>query len=339
MPVVDNVGEFDVAGRILVYSRPETLPEVRLTWFDRSGQRVGEVDAPPHALPALSPDGSRVAFVAGDRGGRGDIWTVDVERGTRTRVTFDPGNDFLPVWSRDGARISFSAGRGDTPGSYNNIYERAANGTGTEELLYSVDSGEAAIPLSWSPDGSTLFVSRAVQGSYIRGGNQIWVLRREDKVATPVLDSPFFKRIVELSPDGRWMAYETAESGTNEIVIQPFPELGGGRWPISSGGGYEPEWRSDGKELFYLTGAGTLMAVDIEPGETLKVGTPRKLFETGIDVSSAFARLLGGAFFFDPSSDGQRFLVDAPAVTAQVSAPAPKTIKVMLDWTAELAKP
>jgi eukaryotic-like serine/threonine-protein kinase len=341
VPVADNVGEFAVAGRILVYGRPDPPPEMRLTWFDRSGQRGAEVDAPPHSVAALSPDGSRVAFVAGDPSGRGDIWTVEVERGTRTRVTFDPGTDFLPVWSPDGSRITYTAGRGDAPGSYNNIYERAANGTGAEELLYSVNNDEAAVALSWAPNGSTLFISRAIQGAYMRGGNQIWTLHREggEKVATPLLESPFFKRLVEPSPDGRWLAYETDESGINEIVIQPFPELGGERWPVSSGGGYEPEWRSDGKELFYLTGGGTLMAVDVESGETLKIGTPHALFETGIDVGSEVARNLGGAAFFDASSDGQRFLVDAPRATQQDVPAAPKMIKVMLDWTAGLAQP
>ena len=339
MTVAENVGEFSAASRILVYSEPDPPPQMHLTWFDRSGQRGREVDVPQHGLPTSSPDDSRVAFVTGDPGGRLDIWTVEVERSTRTRVTFDPGNDFLPLWSRDGSRIAFTAGRGATPGAFNNIYERAANGTGAEDLLYSVDSNEIAAPLSWSPDGSTLFISRAVNGGYMRGGNQIWTLRKEDKVATPLLQSPFFKRIVELSPDGRWMAYETDESGITEIVIQPFPELGGEKWPISSGGGYESESSSDGKELFYLTGGGTLMAVDVESGETLKVGTPHALFETGIDVYSAFAANLGGAFFFDPSRDGKRFLIDAPVLVPQDAPTGPKTIKVMLDWTAGLAKP
>ena len=169
--------------------------------------------------------------------------------------------------------------------------------------------------------------------------SEIWTLRTGDKVPVPLIQSPFFKRNVESSPDGRWIAYETNESGTTEIVIQPFPEPGGEKWAVSSGGGYEPEWRSDGKELFYLTGGGTLMAVDIESGETLKVGTPQRLFETGIDVYAQFAAQLAGVAFFDPSSDGQRFLIDSPVVTSQNASAGPKLIKVMLDWTADLAKP
>jgi serine/threonine protein kinase/Tol biopolymer transport system component len=341
MRVADGVGEFSVAGRTLVYSEPEPPSEMRLTWFDRTGQRGREVDAASHGLFTLSPDDRRVAFVTGDPGGRLDIWTVESERGTRTRVTFDPGNDFLPLWSRDGSRIAFSGGRGDTPGAFNNIFERAANGTGSEELLYSVDSSQAAMPVSWSPDGKTLLISRAIQGNYMRSGNEIWMLRRddEDKTATPLLQSPFFKRIVEVSPDGRWMAYETNESGIYEIVIQPFPEPGGEKWPVSSGGGYEPEWRADGRELFYLTSDGTLMAVEIESGDTLKIGTPNVLFETGIDVATRVQEELGGELFYDPSSDGQRFLIDVPVATSQAAGAASRTIKVMLDWTAGLTQP
>jgi serine/threonine protein kinase/Tol biopolymer transport system component len=338
MRVVDGVGEFSVAGHILVYSEPAPPFEMRLTWFDRTGQRLGTVAAPPHGLPVLSPDDRQVAFVTGDPGGRLDIWTVDVERGTRTRVTFDPGNDFMPLWSHDGSRITFAAGRGDTPGGFNHIFQRAANGTGSEEPLYSVDADQLAIPLSWSPDGQTLLVSRAITGGYMRGGNEIWMVRPQEKVATPLLRSPFFKRAARISPDGRWMAYETNESGIQEIVIQPFPEPGTEKWPVSSGGGYEPEWRSDGQELFYLSPDGELMAVDVEAGDTLKVGAPHVLFGTGIDVAARVQEQLGGALFFDPSDDGQRFLVDVPYATGEDAGKGSSSIKVMLDWTAGLAK-
>ena len=345
LPLAEHVAEFSVAGGVLVYGERDPSDvlrrHTRLVWFDRDGQRVGEIDSQLEStVPALSPDERRVAMAVNDpNGGFPDIWTIDVERGGATRVTFDPGNDHLPVWSPDGTHIAFSAGRDDAPGGFNRIYQHAANGTGSDELLYSVPNNEVVVPLSWSPDGTLLFLSRAETGKYLSGGgNEIWTLRMEDKTATPLLQSPFFKRLVEVSPDGRWIAYETDESGSTEIVIQPFPQTGAGKWTVSNGGGYEPAWRADGRELFYLTGNGALMAVDIEAGDTLKVGSPHALFDTGINVAVTVAANTGAAFFYDPRSDGQQFMINTADVPARDTQPGRPSIKVMLNWTAGLSK-
>jgi Tol biopolymer transport system component/predicted Ser/Thr protein kinase len=345
--IADRAGEFSVAADVLVYGEPRssgflgTLPSSRrLVWVDRRGTQVGELDAPPgFGFPVLSPDQRRVAVrVADPATGTGDIWTIDIARGIKTRLTFDPGDDATPVWSPDGARIIFGASRDSAATVPNAIYQRAANGTGADEQLFSAPAGEIIAPLSSSPDGSFVLFGRATLANF---GTKIAVWKLDltgERTASPVLDTPFVHQLAQLSPDGRWIAYSTNESGSTQVVVQSFPDLSRDKRQVSTRGGYEPRWRGDGRELYYLTPDGVLMSIAVPAGDAFEPGAPTALFETGIAVE---ATLTGQRpdVFYAVASNGERFLLNR-AVTenppdGKSDAPQP-TIHVIVNWSSGL---
>ena len=269
----------------------------RLTWFDRQGKAVGAASEPGlYRTLTVSPDGKRVAFERNDPQTQNrDIWIWEVASGKTTRFTSDPGWDAFPTWSPDGSRIIFTSNRG---GVYD-LYQKASNGAGNEELFYQSSEGKG--PNSWSPDGKYLVYYTLGQPTHLR---LLTIAGPPDRKTVPLVDPQFTSITARFSPDGRWIAYTSNESGKNEISVRPFdPATGMAGAPIvvTNGGGRTPAWRGDGRELFYIGPDGMLTAVDVTPGKTFEAGPPRPLFMTP-----------AGVVFWDAAPDGLRFLMPVP---------------------------
>jgi serine/threonine protein kinase len=290
--------------------------KTQLKWMDRSGKELGVVGEPDaFASIALSPDGKRALLSLLDADGRpSDIWQLDLSRGNRSRLTFDPQSDSEGVWSPDGHRIVFASNRGENGRS--NLYITSDNASGNDQKLAVVDADE--IPTSWSRDGQYILIMRWTNG---RAG--VWLLRPNiDSEAKPLLQSAAFDQGAgTFSPNGRFFAYMTNESGRYEVYVQSFPSSGN-KWPVSSGGGALPLWREDGRELFYLTLDGRVMSVDVKTDGAFESGTPKQLFQTDIQP--------GPGLPYAVTPDGSRFLIKAPA--EDTSTP----LVVVLNWTARL---
>jgi Tol biopolymer transport system component len=348
VPIAENVAEFSASDDVLVYRAANGVsqPGRRLVWRDRGGQRLGEVDAPASFVQAsLSSDGKRVAIALRQSlasTSLDDIWVIDAPRNVTTRLTFDDARDSMPIWSPDGARVAFNSGRG--PGRMqaitSSIYERSASGAGSDRLLFSAAVDEFLAPWDWSPDGRYILFGRAELGSF-PGRTDIWALPMSgDAEAFPVVESPFREGPARLSPDGRWIAYGTNESGQDQILVQPFPDVAQGKWQVSPRGGYDPRWRADGRELYYLSPEGDVMAVEIGEGDAFEPGAVRTLFATGLAIAAAD---LVPDYHYAVTGDGERFLINerlesgsfAPAGSAVVAAPE---LNVVVNWAQGLPR-
>jgi Tol biopolymer transport system component len=287
-----------------------------LTWLDRAGRAVGvagEPDAYVLAFPELSPDGQSVA---GQRAVQNnyDVWLLDLVRGGFTRFTFDPAGDGAPLWSPDGTRIAFDSNR---KGAFN-LYVKPWSGARAEELL--LETANNKIPQDWSKDGRFLLYREVDRKS----NGDLWALEMtgSERKRHVVINTPFEERNGQFSPDGRWVAYETNESGRFEIVVQPFPDPRS-KWQVSTNGGAEPRWRADAKELYFIAPDGNLMAVSIvASGSTFEPGKSEILFPTQIRTTS----VTGIRPQYAVSRDG-RFLMNQ---AAQKSSSAP--IMLILNW-------
>ena len=266
----------------------------QLTWLDRAGQPAGTVGAPGYlATPRLSNDGRRVAVRILDTQAVGDIWIYDLERNTRTRFTFDPSDDFGPLWSRDDSRVVFSAAR-KSPGD---IYQRDSAGTAKEEPLLSSNAFKMA--LDWSPDGRVLLLQ--VDNPRMPTQMDLWTYSAADGKATPFLQSASNEILGRFSPDGRWIAYVSNESGKEEVYVVPFPGPGG-KWQLSTAGGRAPVWTRGGREIVYQAPGDEIMAVEVRAAPSFQAGIPKALFKTNLRPPP------GGQF--DVTPDGERFLVN-----------------------------
>ncbi len=259
VPVVEQVGSYLGSGFFsasvngtLVY-RGNWMKNQRLSWFDRQGKVLSTIGDPHRfSQPAISPDGTRIAVVRSE-GSNWDIWLAAVSGGGDTRFTFDPARDDHPIWSPDSKRIAFSSDRI----GQNSLYQHLSNGAGQDELLLRSDRNLVAS--DWSHDGRFLLYWSTDPNAR----RDIWVLPLSgDRKPSPFLRSTFNEYNAKFSPDDHWVAYESDESGRDEIYVRPFPvpEGGGGRWMISHGGGTQPRWRGDGKELFYISQDGSVIA-------------------------------------------------------------------------------
>jgi Tol biopolymer transport system component len=290
----------------------------QLTWFDRSGKKLGTLGEPAvYFAPTLSPDDRSVAVCRMEPGtgtnNPRDLWIFDVARGTSRPLTFDPADDCGPAWSPDGSRIAFFSDRRGV----REIYQKAANGSGDEELLLAAKDQEGHDPLGmssedWSADGRFLVYNSAV-GTHF---NDLFLLPMSPAAKRkPVtfLATEAAEHMGTIAPNGRWMAYRSDSGGRGEIYVSdmsPRGERGPGKWQISSGGGWQPRWRRDGKELFYAAGS-TIMSVAVSPdAASFEAATPRPLF----DVSSTAAELRDR---FAVTRDGQRFLLNLPLKSAE----------------------
>jgi Tol biopolymer transport system component len=295
--------------------------DYQLIWFDRAGNQAGTVGAPMKVVdrgfaPRLAPDGKRVVIRRRDpQLQNSDVWAIDLEGNRSSRLTSNPAPDDLPIWSPDGSQIVFQNILGHTPG----LYQKAASLPAAEKLLLK---GYNA-PTDWSRDWRFIFYTSLRDKSRLN----IWVLPLADPANPyPLLNTAFEALQAQLSPDGRWLAYASDESGRHEIYVQAFTsegKLGGDKQPISASGGSQPRWRREGQELFYVAADGMMMAVK-RNGATFE--TPKALFKT---------RMLTGLYKlgidYDVTADGQRFLIGT-----QVGEPTP--VSVILNWTAGLKR-
>jgi Tol biopolymer transport system component len=300
--------------------------------MDREGRVVGTVGPPDESAPtsfALSLDGSRVANARNVQGGY-DLWLTDVARSVATRFTFDPANDFSPVWSPDGTQVVFrSINR--TGFGPSDLFVKPANGSADERPLLATPEGKTA--LDWSRDGRFLLLARLDAKTQ----SDLWVLPMTGDNAKPfpVVQTPFDETQGQFSPDGHWIAYTSNESGRDEIYVRPFPESGG-KFQISTGGGSQPRWRPDGKEVFYVSADSKLTAVPVGPDareRTMNVGAPVSLFPTHLAVGSGIS--LNGyqsRALYSVAADG-RFLMNA---TVEEDHPAP--IVIVQNWDALLKR-
>jgi hypothetical protein len=288
----------------------------QLTWFDRSGKPVGTVGKDAwYNNVEISPDGRKIATDQTDQDGRNvDVWVLDPARNATTRLTFDPALDSTPIWSPDGKQLLISSNR-----SLNfRFYLKNADGSGSDEEIAEAGN-DAFNSLDWSRDGKYILARR---------NNILWYLTLPERVLKPLIQVKWAVKGAQFSPDGRWVAYASNESGSMEIYVVPFPS-GNGKWQVSSGGGQEPRWRKDGKELFYLSRDSKMIAVPVSTGASFESGSPVALFQTHRrqPISSQ------DIFSYDVSADGQKFLI---ATKVDESAVAP--LSVLLNWTSSIEK-
>jgi dipeptidyl aminopeptidase/acylaminoacyl peptidase len=290
----------------------------RLEWFDRAGKQTGTFGDPgPHFNPRISRDGTHIAFDQYDTGTQTtQVWVGDVSRGVRTRLTSGPSSNSGPVWSPDGSRIAFQSDRKHQA----DVYVRHRDGTGADEAITDEDGQK--IPTDWSPDGRflTLFDREAGGNRLIRLSALPLTGDRKPLVVLPPV--PGFLGGVRLSPDGRFVAYDTDESGRSEIYVISFPE-GQGRVQISNAGGTNAKWSRGGREILYTAFDGKVTSVEIDVSGGLRVGPPKPLFQLPEGAGSQW----------DVSADGQRFLLNVPVIKSS-SVP----LSAVVNWTAGLRK-
>jgi Tol biopolymer transport system component/predicted Ser/Thr protein kinase len=290
---------------LLVYFGGAELDQRRIVWMGRDGRPLGDVVPPDRfGALALSPDGQRIVFErtvqeAGGTDAKQDVWMWTVDQKLMTKLTFDTERDRYPIWSPDGRRIVFTSNRAD---DIPQVYRRDASGAGEDERL--TDSPHGKITMDWSHDGR--YVLFRQMGD--KTGMDLWALPLTGPGAPKpfaVAESQFNEGAGRFSPDGKWLAYNSNETGTSQIYVQAFPPSPSGprgKWQISQNGGQEMRWRGDGRELFWVTSEGKMWAADIETGPRgVHSGTPRELFTAPIYTATAGC--------FDVTPDGQRFLL------------------------------
>jgi Tol biopolymer transport system component/DNA-binding winged helix-turn-helix (wHTH) protein len=308
----EGFGAFSVSMNGVLCYRTLGRATTELVWFDRQGNRIGTVGEPGnYSVPALSPDEKTLAITRIDpQIGTRDLWLFDLARGMPSRFTFDLTEETNPTWSPDGNRIAFSSDRK----GHTDIYQKVVSGTGDADML--LESTDLKIIESWSPDGRFIF--------YHSIGKD-WELPLEGDRRPVELHTSGISNIPEISPNMKWEAYQSNESGRMEIYVQSFPPSGA-KWQVTTAGGEEPYWRKDGKELFYVAGK-TIMAVDVNTdGQGFRFGIPQPLFEARLQAESLRSR-------YQVAAKGQRFLVSVPLVSA-LSAP----ITVVTNWMVGLKR-
>ncbi len=312
-----GLASFSVSRNNVLVFRAGELTGTRLVWVDRSGKETPVLDAPAdYRDTSLSADGRRLTYDVSDGGNtRGDIWIRDLARGVSSRFTFDATAEIAPQWSPDGRRIVYTS-RAKGPGD---LYAKDASGTREAEPLL-VSSDEKYVS-DWSRDGRhILYTSRGGPGET---GWDTWALPLDgDRKPLAIGNTKFNEMWATLSPDAKYVAYQSNESGRPEIYVHEFPEARN-KWQISTEGGTQPHWRGDGRELFYRAGT-SLMAVPVQASATFSVGTPVRLFETRFAAVTVRGH-------YRAAPDGQRFLVLAP-LARDTEQPA----AVVLNWSAAL---
>jgi dipeptidyl aminopeptidase/acylaminoacyl peptidase len=292
----------------------------RLVWLDRSGKELGNVGDPIEigTLLSLSADSRYLAVDARGSGRTANVWQLETERGVRSRLTLHapPVNDISPVWSPDGNNIAFSS---NAKGEYD-LYRKSLTGQGVETLLLATPHLKTAS--DWSADGRFLLYSELDP----KTGVDIWALSLEGGSPLEIVRTNFNEGQAQFSPDGKWIAFASDKSGRFEVYVQPYPLAQGREQLISTGGGAQPRWSNDAKELFYIALDEQLMAAAISPapdGRSVAAGRPVPLFQTHIGGA-----LQGGAqHLYVVSRDGRRFLM---AKVAQEPIASP--ITVILNW-------
>jgi Tol biopolymer transport system component len=315
-----NVGQADFSASTngtLIY-RTLATSERQMLWRDRAGREldaIGEMDW--FGAFAASPDGTRLAVDTYDEpSDQRDVWIYDLKRGARSRFTFDPAMDINPLWSPDGRRVVFSSNRS---GTYD-LYVKDASGAGEEQPLLAV--GELVHACDWSRDGRHIALMRRGAGT----SWDIWALPMDGSGEPfPVVQTQFIDGRPSFSPDGRWIAYESDESGRPEIYVRQFPDPGG-RWQVSTSGGSDPRWSADGREIFYLDTDDRVVSVAVGTADAFTAALPEVLFEAPV-----YQRIQRNRYAVADSGD--RFLLLSPLATQTIP---PMT--VVLNWGASLSQ-
>ena len=304
------------SGDVLVTQTGKGANMSQLAWFDRSGKPAGKVGQPGwYDNVRLSPDGRRVATDQTDPDGRNvDVWVHELSRSTVTRLTFDPALDQTPVWSIDSQKVLYTSNR---DGNFD-LYLKNADGSGPEQLLVAY-GGALANAWDWSHDGKYVLVRKGRELAYL-----VW----PELTTTTLFQAKWTVRGAQFSPDGRWIAYASNETGNMEVYVSPFPSVDG-KWQVSNAGGQEPKWRNDGKELFYMSTDGKITAVSVSAGSSFQAGTPVPLFQTHRRQPMAAQDL----FSYDVSNDEQRFLI-----ATKLDEPNAAPLSVLLNWASEMEK-
>jgi serine/threonine protein kinase len=315
-PAVLRVVFSAVDGKTLIAQTGSGANISRMTWFDRSGKPVRSVGEPGWFNNLrLSSDNSKIAVDETDQDGQNvDVWIHDASTGAKRRFTFTPSLDQGPIWSPDRKQIIYSSNQGLGW----KLFRKNADGSSPEAAIAGFDMVLASA-WDWSPDGQTVTVRKL---------NQLWYLSVKDLSFRPFFESSWTIKNARFSPNGHWLAFASNESGNMEIYVVPFP-TGSGKWQVSSGGGQEPVWRRDGKEVFFISSGGKLMAAPVNATDHFDSGTPIELFQTHRrqPISSQ------DVFSYDASKDGKQFLIADKSVKTDATPPS-----VYLNWTRELEK-
>jgi Tol biopolymer transport system component len=314
-----NYGQFSASSTGPLVYRAVAPPDSQLTWFDPQGKVVGTLGAPEsYGSLAVSPDGTRaLVSKVTPAAPREGVWVLDLARGTSTRTELDPSiNNRHGVWSPDGTRMVFGSIRA---GRMMDLYEKSVGGADETRVL--LKSNEWKVPLSWSPDGR--FVLYGTVGT----GDDLWVVPLNNRKPTPFLQTPLRESDGAFSPDGRWVAYVSDESGRPEVYVRAFATdssglalpAGGDKTIVSTGGGFHPVWGARGTALYYANADGMLVAADVTTGAVFTVNATRTLFKLltpGREATIDFA----------PTADGKRFLALVPQAQRE------STFRVVLNW-------
>jgi Tol biopolymer transport system component len=316
LPQID-LALFDVAGNgTLVTQTGKGAAKSQLKWFDRSGRPAGVV-GPPGSFGnlRLSPDGRRVAFDQAEPDGRHiSVWIHELANDALTRFTFGSWYDQLPIWSPDGKQVTFTSNR---KGNFR-LHQKSADGSGSEQEIANLGVQEQ-LCWDWSHDGKYLLVGK---------GTELWYMSLPDHQAKPFLQAKWIVQDAQFSPDGRWVVYSTNETGNWEVYVSPFPSADS-KWQVSQAGGEQPRWRRDGKELFYLSPEGKMMAVAVKIGNNFEAGPPVTLFQTHMRQPISYQDM----FFYDATANGQRLLINTKVDEAN-AAP----LSITLNWASEMER-
>jgi Tol biopolymer transport system component len=302
----------------LIYNTSVGAAESALTWIDRSGKELGRIgDAAIMDNPTLSPDGSRVAVdVSDQKANNVDVWIESTTGAGNSRFTFDPSEEVVGVWSRDGSTVAYR----ENGGGRVSVLLKRATGLEREKVRYTAAQGsmDDIVPNSWSLDDQQILCTRQTAS-----GDYLMLLPVAGGEPTRFLNGKSSETNGQISPDGKWVTYASDESGNWEIYVTSFPGAAG-KWQVSRGGGTEPRWRADGKEIFYIAPNGMLMAVSVNSAGAFVSGTPAPLFQIRgrSPISST------DIFTYDVAKNGQRFLVNryvkpehVPPLTILLNAP------------------
>jgi serine/threonine protein kinase/Tol biopolymer transport system component len=317
---------FSVSENGVLVFRAGGINNNQLIWFDRTGKQLGALTPPGgYNAPAISPDEKRVAVSRVDlqTGAAADIWVIDLERGTQIRLTTDPASDTYPAWSPAGDRVTFLSARNGAT----SIYQKSLNGGAVEEPL--VSSADLKYNPMWSPDGQSIIYSQLSAKTNV----DLYILSVSgDRKPTAFLQTNFIEAQGRFSPNGRWIAYVSNETGQFEVYVESFPTTGT-KLAISIGGGSQPQWRADGRELYYYSPDRKLIAVEVNgDGPVFKVGVARPLFEIRV-VGAGIDQSFPGNGYYSPTRDGKRFLVPSLPET-----PERQQINLIVNWTADFKK-
>jgi hypothetical protein len=326
--VMDGIGYYDLSddGKLFYATQPGVSGSMRqLIWVDRTGAAT-PVDSTwtfsrgldGNTRHSLSPDGSMVTLR--EFGAEGyDIWVKRVDRGPRSRLTFGPEEERMPVWSPGGRAVTYLS---PVNGNYD-VWQRSADGTGEPTLLLDLEDDIATV--DWSPDGEWLLV-RTSEGTTQAAARNVPAFRPgRDSVPTPLFSGEYREVGPAVSPDGRWIAYASDETGRYEVYVRPFPDVNAGRWQISIDGGRNPQWAHSGRELFFQGDGRRMMVVPITPGATFGAGTPSMLFQGDVAWEGT-----GGVH-----PDDQRFLMSTSVIAGADSIEAALPSVVLVNNFAE----